>query len=97
MLECEKLKFEKAELLKQRVKKMCALSFLHIGINTLNDNINIELNQKEATLEVLNTLKNELSNIFNCTYRILPTPILSGSYMDSPVRSPKVLYNFEKI
>lgn len=95
MLECERLKFEKAEMLKQRVKKMCGLSFLHVGINTLNDNINIELNQKEATQEVLSTLKNELSNIFNCTYRILPTPILSSSYTVNPVKAPKVLYNFK--
>lgn len=97
MLECERLKFEKAEMLKQRVKKMCNLSFLHIGINTLNDNVNVELNQKEATQEVLSTLKNELCNIYQCSYRILPTPILSGSYTDNPVRTPKILYNFEKI
>ncbi|MBS4760930.1 MAG: hypothetical protein KHX03_09565 [Clostridium sp.] len=97
MLECERLKFEKAEILKQRVKKTCNLSFLHIGINTLNDNVNVELNQKEVSQEVLNTLKNELGNMFQSSYRILPTPILSGTYMDNPVRTSKVLYNFEKI
>ena len=97
MLECEKIKVEKVEIVKQLIKKIYNLSFIHIGINTLNDNINIELNKNEAAQHVLNALKTELEKMFHCSYRILPTPILSGTYMDTPQRTPKLLYNFEKI
>lgn len=97
MLECEKIKVEQVEKIKNRIKTVYELSYLHIGVNTLNDNINIELNQNEATQTLLNAIKQELDNVFNCSYRILPTPILSGSYIGNPLRTPKLLYNFEKI
>ena len=87
MLECEKIKVEQVEKIKNRIKTVYKLSYLHIGVNTLNDNINIELNQNEVSQTLLNAIKQELENallivlIEFCPrqfYQVLTLGLLSG-------------------
>lgn len=93
----DQAKLFKADKVSEFIKKEYGLSHIRISLNMINDDINVELKQKEASQDVLSALKDELGIIYHSRYRILPTPILSGSYMDTPSRCPKVLYNFEKM
>lgn len=100
MLDYEKI--DKARLLKadkvsEFIKNQFSLSHITIALNMINDDINVELNQREVTSELLTALKEKLGTVYQSRYKIRPTPILSGSYMDNPMSRATVLYLFEKM
>lgn len=79
------------------MKNRFKLSQLILRLNMLNDDINVELLQREAKVEVLLLLEEKLNEVFCCRYRAKRQPILSGSYVDNPMCRATVLYNFEMV
>lgn len=90
-------KLTRADKVCEFVKNRFKLSHLVISLNMSDENINVELLQKEAGIEVLLVLEQKLNEAFRCRYKVHRFPILSGSYMKNPLCKATVLYNFEKL
>jgi len=100
MIDCKdtnKDRLIKAEKISSLVKETFNLTHIRISLNMFNDNINVELRQKENSKEVLLFLEQNFSLEFGFNYKIKHSPILSGSYVTNPNILTTALYNFERI
>ena len=96
MIHYDETKLIAANTVCESIKRKFNLSHMFIRLNMMNDDINIELCHAETTKDVLNAIQAELGKIYGGSYSVMPTPILSGSYVDNPIHKTTALYRFHK-